>query len=165
MEYLTRLIKLRTSIPNFNFHPKCSRMELTHLCFADDLLFFCRGDLILAGILKVTLDEFGDYSGLRANLLKSTLFLGGVSAEEQSSIQLSLGIQLGSFPMRYLGVPLGSNRLSITEFSPVISKITWRVQSWSAKCLSYAGHRSLVAWDDVCKPKIEGDLGIKKLLS
>ncbi|KAL8162781.1 hypothetical protein V2J09_014270, partial [Rumex salicifolius] len=153
------------------------------------------------GILKATLDQFGDYSGLRANLLKFTLFLSGYSAEEQSSIRLSLGIQLGSFPMRYLGASLGSNRLSVTEFSPVISKITRRVQFWTAKCLSYAdrlelirsatifafpttviekiqgilrnylwsdkdtGRRSLVAWDDVCKSKIEDGLCMKELLS
>ncbi|KAE8683874.1 hypothetical protein F3Y22_tig00111166pilonHSYRG00224 [Hibiscus syriacus] len=29
----------------FNFHPKCKKVGLTHLCFADDLLVFCKGSL------------------------------------------------------------------------------------------------------------------------
>ena len=32
-------------VKTFKYHPKCSKLDITHLCFADDLLIFSRGDL------------------------------------------------------------------------------------------------------------------------
>lgn len=43
IEYLSRLIYSKTLNPNFNLHPKCGNPRITHLCFADDLILFCRG--------------------------------------------------------------------------------------------------------------------------
>ena len=31
----------------FSYHPKCKKVKLTHLCFADDLLIFAKGNLDL----------------------------------------------------------------------------------------------------------------------
>lgn len=45
MYYLSRAIKIITANPNFNYHPKCERIGLTHLSFADDIIFFTRGDV------------------------------------------------------------------------------------------------------------------------
>jgi len=45
MEYLSRLLKGLKEETNFKYHPKCSKLDITHLCFADDLLIFSRGDL------------------------------------------------------------------------------------------------------------------------
>ena len=38
MEYFSRLLKGRKDEKNFKYHPKCSKLDITHLCFADDLL-------------------------------------------------------------------------------------------------------------------------------
>ena len=41
MEYLSRLlIKAAGDHVDFRFHPRCNRIKLNHLCFADDLIFF-----------------------------------------------------------------------------------------------------------------------------
>ena len=48
----------------FRFHWGCEKFQLTHLCFADDLLLLCHGDLISASILRRALDEFAMCSGL-----------------------------------------------------------------------------------------------------
>ena len=48
----------------FSFHPKCKKLELTHLCFADDLFTFSKGDLdSIIGIYKV-MQVFYSFSGL-----------------------------------------------------------------------------------------------------
>ncbi|KAK4390427.1 hypothetical protein Sango_2106000 [Sesamum angolense] len=40
MEYFSRLIKRNTFNSDFNFHPKCEKLKITHLLFADDLMLF-----------------------------------------------------------------------------------------------------------------------------
>ena len=46
MEYLSRCLGELKEDHDFNFHPKCEGIKLTHLMFADDLLLFAR--LIIA---------------------------------------------------------------------------------------------------------------------
>ena len=42
MEYLTRLLKVASQQTCFKHHPHCRKLGLTHLMFADDLLFSVR---------------------------------------------------------------------------------------------------------------------------
>ncbi|XP_019248785.1 PREDICTED: uncharacterized protein LOC109228057 [Nicotiana attenuata] len=42
MEYLTRILKTLKRQPDFNYHPKCERLNIVQLSFADDLLLFSR---------------------------------------------------------------------------------------------------------------------------
>nr|XP_016461795.1 PREDICTED: uncharacterized protein LOC107785083 [Nicotiana tabacum] len=41
MEYLSMMIK---QIKEYKYHPRCSKLYITHLNFTDDLLMFTRGD-------------------------------------------------------------------------------------------------------------------------
>ena len=58
MEYLSKLLKVVGDHVNFRFHPRCNRLKLNHLCFADDLMIFCRGDLASIRILLAQLEIF-----------------------------------------------------------------------------------------------------------
>ncbi|XP_021731524.1 uncharacterized protein LOC110698412 [Chenopodium quinoa] len=42
MEYLSRCLYELRLTPDFNFHPICEKLSLTHMMFADDLLMFSR---------------------------------------------------------------------------------------------------------------------------
>jgi hypothetical protein len=43
----------------FVLHPRCSRLQLTHLCFVDDfLIIFSAGTLRTAESIKSVLNEF-----------------------------------------------------------------------------------------------------------
>lgn len=45
MDYLSRTMQYIGTLQPFKFHPRCSSMALNHLCFVDDVLLFCKGDL------------------------------------------------------------------------------------------------------------------------
>jgi hypothetical protein len=52
MEVFSRIMVDHTAAGSgFSFHPKCSKLKLTHLCFADDLLIFSEASLNLKSSL------------------------------------------------------------------------------------------------------------------
>ena len=79
MEYLLRTLKLASEEPEFKFHPRCSKLKLNHLVFADDPMLFCKGDLQSISIMIKTIDYFSSCSGLKANNTKSGIYLARVS--------------------------------------------------------------------------------------
>lgn len=97
--------KLRHN-PRFHYHPRCKKHNITHVCFADDLLLFAKGDVDSVRELYSAFQPFSYASGLRANLSKSSIYLGGVLEDVQSIILVHL--TKGSLPFKYLGVPLSS---------------------------------------------------------
>lgn len=54
--------------------PRCSKLDLTHRCFADDLLLFCQVDLQSASVIKESFSSFSAFSGLMANPDKKQIF-------------------------------------------------------------------------------------------
>lgn len=62
----------------FAFHPKCSPLKLTHLCFAEDHLIFSAAYLDSIKVIKGVLNVFEDIANLISNLAKSSLFYGGM---------------------------------------------------------------------------------------
>lgn len=74
--------------------------------FADDLLIFCKPTEATLRIIRDCLLEFGCESGLKANSAKSKVFFGGLGAVQKAELGDILGIGPGSFPIRYLGLPL-----------------------------------------------------------
>ena len=64
MDVLSKLLDGAATCGVFSCHPKCKRFKLTHLCFADDLLIFTKGNLdSIVGVQNV-LKLFYTYSGL-----------------------------------------------------------------------------------------------------
>lgn len=114
MEYLTRKFDKIKENGTFAFHPKCARIDLTHLCFADDLMVLCGGDKATILIVLQVLEEFGQTSGLYMNDQKSMIYLGGVAAETKFDILNDSGLREGEFSMRYLGIPLHHHSLRVT---------------------------------------------------
>ncbi|CAH2070757.1 unnamed protein product, partial [Thlaspi arvense] len=74
----------------------------------------------------------------------SSLFASGVSQAETDLISFSTGIPQGFLPVCYLGVPLCTNKLSISNCEMLIHQVTSRVTSWSVKSLSFAGRVLLI---------------------
>ncbi|CAH9085239.1 unnamed protein product [Cuscuta europaea] len=106
LEYFSQLLNVRTNGSNCNYHPRCASLGITHLAYADDLMFFSRGDKYSIEVLVNTLKEFGDASGQRVNHEKSNMFVGGVNdLELQNTLDL-VDYGRSVFLMRYLGIHL-----------------------------------------------------------
>ena len=54
------------------------------------------------------------------------------------------GFRLGVLPVRYLGVPLVTRRLTDQDCLPLVEKISFRINHWSTQFLSYAGRLQLI---------------------
>ncbi|XP_075076376.1 uncharacterized protein LOC142163027 [Nicotiana tabacum] len=144
MEYFSRVLKSLGNEPDFNYHPKCEKMNVIQLGFADDLLLFCRGNVKSIQMLFDCFQEFSTTSGLSANRDKSSIYFGGVDATVQQQIMELTGFTKGELLIRYLGIPLSTKGLSVLQCQPLLEKMMGRIQSWTAKFLSYAGRVQLI---------------------
>ena len=143
MEYLSRLLLSRYEVGSIGYHPGTDQLKISHLMFADDVMVFFDGTSNSLHGIAECLDDFASWSGLHMNKAKTELFTSGVDQSESNAI-VGYGFSTGKFSIRYLGLPLMSRKLKISEYSPLISKITKSFKSWSAKLLSFAGRLQLL---------------------
>ncbi|XP_058735433.1 uncharacterized protein LOC131607445 [Vicia villosa] len=144
MEYLNRLLVKMHSKPKFKFHAKCKNVGLTNLILVDDILLFSRGDVNSVQMLMNIVQIFSKTIGLVINPRKFKVFCGGMDRDTQNLLCRITDFEEGKLPMKYLGVPITSKRLSLHHYLPLIDKITHRMKHWTTKLLSYAGRISLV---------------------
>ena len=109
------------------YHWMCEKVQLTHLCFADDLMLFCYADFNSVAILRNALNEFSSVSGLIPNMNKSTSFFGNVKSSVKSAISSIMPFEVGTLPVKYLGVPLISTRLHKHHCSSLVDKVKKRL--------------------------------------
>ena len=85
------------------------KVEVTHLQFADDTLFFMEANPnVFLNYLKLV-EVFGSVSGLRVNLTRSTLLGINTNEEMLQNLASILGCGIGVWLIKYLGLPLGGN--------------------------------------------------------
>ena len=131
--------------PLFKYHWKCKQQKITHLCFADDLMLFCNGNKASVRIIKDALEEFAGIAGLQPNVSKSHIFFGNVRERTKLKILETLPFVEGKLPMRYLGIPLITNRLFVRDCKTLVDKVRKRLGDWKNKLLSYAGRLQLIS--------------------
>ncbi|KAL0438793.1 UNVERIFIED_CONTAM: hypothetical protein Slati_2362300 [Sesamum latifolium] len=95
----------------FSFHWHCRELGLFQLCFADDLLLFCKANVSSVSVFKRGLDLFASLSGLHVNPAKSHLSISRSAHDVRSDLLAVLDFQEGRFPVQYLELPLLSSRL------------------------------------------------------
>ncbi|XP_074288983.1 uncharacterized protein LOC141614128 [Silene latifolia] len=82
---------------------------------------------------------FAKWPGLKPNISKTEIYFGGVSIAVKNLILQHTGFSEGSFPFRYLGVPLNSSKNSTEVYGTLITKIQNALLHWTNNLLSYAG--------------------------
>ncbi|XP_070020899.1 uncharacterized protein [Nicotiana sylvestris] len=143
MEYLSRVLKTMSNLPDFLFHPICKTLKLTHLIFVDDLMIYCKGNLPSVARVVEALNHFSEVSGLVANLDKSSMFIAGVDDATKDQLLATTGFIEGTFPIRYVGLPLSSKK-----------EYLWGSTEEKKKL-------ALVAWKRIRSPKKYGGLNMK----
>ncbi|KAL2248022.1 UNVERIFIED_CONTAM: putative mitochondrial protein [Sesamum indicum] len=138
------LLQLIEQDLQFSYHWKCEPAKVFQLGFADDLLLFCRADLNSLRILKRGLDQFAEWSGLRLSVQKSHVIISRSAQGWKDQILTIMGFQEGQLPVRYLGLPLLSSRLFISDCQPLLLKIDARINGWEGISLSYAGRIQII---------------------
>ena len=111
------------------------KVEVTHLQFADDTLFFMEAKPnVFLNYLK-PLEAFGSVSRLRVNLKKSSLL--GINIDEEMIQHWASfsGCKVGLWPIKYLGLPLVGNPRKIDFWDSVVSKVTKRLYGWKKASL------------------------------
>ena len=84
MKGLSGTMKRAGCSNQFTYHWRCSKNQITHLSFVDDLMLFFHGDVQYVGIVKDSMDEFMKISGLSINYGKSNLITIGITQKEQA---------------------------------------------------------------------------------
>ncbi|XP_070002585.1 uncharacterized protein [Nicotiana sylvestris] len=132
MEYLDRSLKTLESIPDFNYHPMCSKKNITHICFADDLILCCGADKLSISLLMSRFQHFSKVSGLKANIEKSALYIAGVPKEFKEGI--------------------------IAEMQFTACELSFKTFLWTGS--NELSRRAMAAWDKICLPFSAGGLNV-----
>ncbi|KAL2905125.1 LINE-1 retrotransposable element ORF2 protein [Bienertia sinuspersici] len=144
MEYLSRTMRRMAEDKQFKFHLRCKAMALSHLCFADDLILCCKGETYSIQKILKSFHHFSKVSGLIANNSKTEVYSCGMKEEEINNIIEESGFKKGSLPFKYLGVPICSKRINVSQCEKLIEQMTARIRIWSSKHLSFAGRSQLI---------------------
>ena len=86
------------------------------LQYADDTILLMEHNLEQAHNMKSILCAFEQLSGLKINFHKSEIFCFGEAKSCESQFMELFGCNPGSFPLRYLGIPIHYRKLSNSDW-------------------------------------------------
>nr|GEV03215.1 hypothetical protein [Tanacetum cinerariifolium] len=182
MEVFTLMLYRRVrEASSFTYHRFCSELELTNLCFADDLFLFAHGDVNSVKVIKEALDEFKDASGLNPRsspgevpwcsfVLSRLIFRGckeliekvqnRVNDWKNKSLSIAGRLQLiqyvlGSLHVFWASVFMLPTRV-LLDIEQIMHGFLWCQGSMSRG-------KAKVAWEVMCLPKQEGGLSVHRL--
>ncbi|XP_062118451.1 uncharacterized protein LOC133832079 [Humulus lupulus] len=144
MEYLTRALHGATKDKNFRFHSLCKALNITNLCFADDLLLVCKAHASSIQIMHQSFSSFSVASCQCINHTKSRISFGGISSSKKEYLLSLSNMTEGKFPLVYLGMPLRPTKWKAMDCDLIVSKIRQRLHGWASRNLSYAWRVQLI---------------------
>jgi hypothetical protein len=114
------------------------------LQYADDTLLFLSHDYTKACHLKWLLVCFEQLSGMKINYHKNDMIPINLDEEEAQVYAKKFCCKIGTFPFKYLGVPIHYEKLRREDLQPIIDKILGRIQGWKGRLLSYGARLLLL---------------------
>jgi hypothetical protein len=114
------------------------------LQYANDTLLFLEKDVYVAFNFKWMLTCFEQISGMRINFHKSESIPINIEVEELQPFIDMFQCEVGSFPVKYLGIPLHFNKLRREDIQPLIESLLRRITGWRGRLLSTIAKRVLI---------------------
>jgi hypothetical protein len=87
---------------------------------------------------------FEQLSGMKINYNKSNLMPMNLDEDETMGYAKIFCCKVGSFPFKYLGVPLYYEKFRREDIQPVVDKILNRIPGWKGRLLSYGARLVLL---------------------
>lgn len=112
--------------------------------YADDIILFATPSRTEGRAIARLLSVFGTASGLQVNLQKCSITPIFGNQEDIEAFQGEFPCQVQQFPIRYLGVPLSTKRLSRACIRPVIEKVAAKLTPWHGKLMNKSGRLIVV---------------------
>ncbi|KAJ3705206.1 hypothetical protein LUZ61_008911 [Rhynchospora tenuis] len=108
------------------------------LQYADDTLFFSTAQGSTVQVLNQVLTTFSQVSGIDLNLGKSALITFNLTSQQEQSVRRVLQVDVSTFPLSYLGLPLTLRRPDRLTFQNLIYKVQQKLEGWKSALLSRA---------------------------
>ena len=100
------------------------------LQYADDTIICIEDDVDEAVNLKLLLYMFEMMSGLKVNFQKSEILTMGGDESVVNKYAEIFDCEVGSFPLKYLGMPVSYANLKTSDWEFIVSKYLKRFESW-----------------------------------
>lgn len=112
--------------------------------FADDTIFFLKDNDQTWNNPNIVLESFCLISGLKINKSKCSLVGINTEVERLERQADEQGCEVGTWPMKYLGLPLGGSPKRASFWNPVVEKVEKRLEGQKKAFLSRRGRLTLI---------------------
>ena len=111
--------------------------------YADDTLVIMQVDAKQLHCLKALLNTFADATGLKVNYNKSSMIPINVPEEKMEILINTFHCKKESFPIKYLGAPLGLHKPTVEQCFPLVTRLQKKIVGLST-FMTLAGRLLLV---------------------
>ena len=132
MEYPSWILTKLEESEQFQYHPRCKEIKLTHMCIADDLVMCCKGDYPSCYMLLRDFKLLSDTNVLQANVEKSVVYTCGMADSETKRIVDVSEFSHQSLPFKYLGVPICAKKITAAQCEVHVEKMVPKIRVWSS---------------------------------
>ena len=147
MEVLSRMLKKTKDwdlLRGFQVGPANSiAVRISHLLFANDTILFCDDSRDQVLSIRLALSCFQAFTGLSVNVGKSEIVPVGEVGNIDALANI-LRCRVGSLPMKYLGMPLGTPYKTASVWNPILERMEKKLSGWKRLYLSKGGRLTLL---------------------
>nr|GEV49138.1 putative RNA-directed DNA polymerase, eukaryota, reverse transcriptase zinc-binding domain protein [Tanacetum cinerariifolium] len=119
-------------------------LSISHLLYADDVLFMGEWSSKIIHNLLIILHYFYVSSGLKINLHKSNLYGIGVKGNEVQIMAQQIRVCHGELSFDYLGLSVGGQMYRIKAWEGLVNRFHKRLSKWKVSTLSIGGRAMLI---------------------
>lgn len=112
--------------------------------YADDTIVLIKEDVEQVRNVKLLLYLFEQMSGLKINFQKSEILLVQHDEEKLLFYSEMFCCKTGTWPLKYLGVPISGSKLLVSDWAALVEKVQKRLDGWKGSVLSIGGRHTLI---------------------